>query len=243
MVALGNEIPAAVVRWHGQARVEQFLRELYDEAKAASPDTLFTYVNFPPTEYLELPFLDVCAFNVYLHDEAKLRRYLARLQHVAGQPAAAARRGGRRQHPRRPGRPGGTHRHAGARGVFRRRVRRHRVCLDRRVVARRAARGRLGVRPGRPRAAPEAGRRRRRRRCSRDAPFSAAEQRTWPKVSVVVCAYNAADTLDDCLTSLGKLDYPDYEVDPRQRRLEGRHRGDRPAPSVRAARSRLRTTA
>ena len=84
MVALGNEIPATVVRWHGQARVEQFLRELHDEAKSAAPDTLFTYVNFPPTEYLELPFLDVCAFNVYLHDETKLRRYLARLQHVAG---------------------------------------------------------------------------------------------------------------------------------------------------------------
>ena len=84
MVALGNEIPATVVRWHGQARVEQFLRELHDEAKSAAPDTLFTYVNFPPTEYLELPFLDVCSFNVYLHDETKLRRYLARLQHVAG---------------------------------------------------------------------------------------------------------------------------------------------------------------
>ena len=84
MVALGNEIPASVVRWHGRARVEQFLRELYDDAKAASPDTLFTYVNFPPTEYLDLPFLDVCAFNVYLHDQGNLRRYLARLQHVAG---------------------------------------------------------------------------------------------------------------------------------------------------------------
>ena len=84
MVALGNEIPAAVVRWHGQPRIERFLHELYDDAKQAAPDTLFTYVNFPPTEYLELPFLDVCAFNVYLHDETKLRRYLARLQHVAG---------------------------------------------------------------------------------------------------------------------------------------------------------------
>ena len=41
-------------------------------------------MNFPPTEYLELPFLDVCAFNVYLHREADLRKYLARLQHVAG---------------------------------------------------------------------------------------------------------------------------------------------------------------
>ena len=29
---------------------------------------------------------------------------------------------------------------------------------------------------------------------------------------MVVCAYNAADTLDDCLTSLDGLRYPDYEV-------------------------------
>ena len=65
-------------------RVERFLRELYDDAKAASPDSLFTYVNFPPTEFLDLSFFDICAFNVYLHREHELRAYLARLQHIAG---------------------------------------------------------------------------------------------------------------------------------------------------------------
>ena len=29
-----------------------------------------------------------------------------------------------------------------------------------------------------------------------------AARRQWPKVSVVVCAYNADDTIDDCLSSL-----------------------------------------
>ena len=43
-------------------------------------------------------------------------------------------------------------------------------------------------------------------------PFSAAEPRTLPRVSVVVCAYNAADTLDECLTSLEHLTYSDFEV-------------------------------
>ena len=43
-------------------------------------------------------------------------------------------------------------------------------------------------------------------------PFPAAEPRTRPKVSVVVCAYNAAETLDECLTSLELLTYPDFEV-------------------------------
>src|SRR5439155_24344554 len=45
-----------------------------------------------------------------------------------------------------------------------------------------------------------------------DAPFAAERQRTWPRVSVVVCAYNAADTLEDCLAALDRLTYPDYEI-------------------------------
>ena len=64
MFALGNEIPPSIVRWHGHARVERFLRELYDSAKAVSPSTLLTYVNYPPTEYLDTECFDVASFNV-----------------------------------------------------------------------------------------------------------------------------------------------------------------------------------
>ena len=35
MFAVGNEIPPSVVRWHGQARIERFLRDLYDAGKQA----------------------------------------------------------------------------------------------------------------------------------------------------------------------------------------------------------------
>ena len=45
-----------------------------------------------------------------------------------------------------------------------------------------------------------------------DAPFPPEVRQTWPRVSVVVCAYNAADTLEDCLSSLERLTYPDYEI-------------------------------
>src|SRR5256714_15488248 len=83
--ALGNEIPPGVVRWHGRMRVERFLRGLYESAKSTSPESLFTYVNFPPTQFLDLSFFDICAFNVYLHRESELRAYLARLQHLAAQ--------------------------------------------------------------------------------------------------------------------------------------------------------------
>jgi glycosyltransferase involved in cell wall biosynthesis len=48
------------------------------------------------------------------------------------------------------------------------------------------------------------------RRFKTSVPFPA--ERKWPKISVVVPTYNAARTLDDCLNSLLKLRYPDYEV-------------------------------
>ena len=84
MVAVGNEIPASIVRWHGPGRIGRFLREMYRDAKSAAPASLLTYVNYPPTEYLDLSCFDICAFNVYLHGEQDLSAYLARLQHVAG---------------------------------------------------------------------------------------------------------------------------------------------------------------
>jgi O-antigen biosynthesis protein len=37
-------------------------------------------------------------------------------------------------------------------------------------------------------------------------------KKPWPMVSVVVCCYNAEPTIDECLRSLGQLQYPNYEV-------------------------------
>src|SRR5690606_15928777 len=53
-------------------------------AKSEDPDRLVTYVNYPSTEYLELPFLDYVGFNVYLESHDRLVPYLARLQNLAG---------------------------------------------------------------------------------------------------------------------------------------------------------------
>ncbi|HEX2219049.1 MAG TPA: glycoside hydrolase family 2 TIM barrel-domain containing protein, partial [Gemmatimonadales bacterium] len=77
--AIGNEIPATIVRWYGPRRVERFLSQLYEVAKAEDPGCLVTYVNYPTTEYLELPFVDLFAFNVYLETRERLASYLARL--------------------------------------------------------------------------------------------------------------------------------------------------------------------
>src|SRR5690242_2666221 len=81
---MANEIQASIVRWHGARRVERFLEGLYRIAKAEDPGGLFCYANYPTTEYLELPFLDLVCFNVYLESQPKLEAYLARLQTLAG---------------------------------------------------------------------------------------------------------------------------------------------------------------
>ncbi len=82
--AIGNEIPAPVVRWYGHRRVQRYVRDLYDTVKDRDPEALATYVNYPSTEYLDLPFLDFAAFNVYLERERDLRSYVGRLHNIAG---------------------------------------------------------------------------------------------------------------------------------------------------------------
>ena len=54
------------------------------EAKEEDPGGLFTYVNYPSTEYLELDFVDLLCVNVYLEDQQSFGAYIARLQNIAG---------------------------------------------------------------------------------------------------------------------------------------------------------------
>ena len=82
--AIGNEISAPVARWLGRQRVERYLHRIYRAIKEADPCGLVTYVNYPSTEYLDLPFLDLVSFNVYLESEKRLKAYLARLHNIAG---------------------------------------------------------------------------------------------------------------------------------------------------------------
>ncbi len=211
MFAVGNEIPPAIVRWHGHRRIEQFLRELYEEAKAASPHSLLTYVNYPPTEYLDTEPFDVCSFNVYLHREENLRAYLARLQQIAGnKPLLLAEAGADSIREGLDGQAAVTAMHL--RAAF------SEGCCGAVAFSWTDEWWRGGdavedwkfglvdsARAPKPALAAVAA-------AFAEAPFSGAERAAWPKVSVLVCAYNAADTIADCLDSLQQLTYPDYEV-------------------------------
>jgi GT2 family glycosyltransferase len=83
--SIGNEIRSDIVRWHGPRAVSRFLAELYDLGKQYDPEGLFTYSNYPSAEYLDLSFLDLISFNVYLHHEPDFRRYLTHLMAITGQ--------------------------------------------------------------------------------------------------------------------------------------------------------------
>ncbi len=82
--AIGNEIPSPIVRWYGRSRIEHFLEKLYNEAKTEDPKALYTYVNYPTTEYLNLSFLDILCFNVYLETQESLEAYIYKLHNIAG---------------------------------------------------------------------------------------------------------------------------------------------------------------
>lgn len=82
--ALGNEVPAPMVRWLGPRRIEGYLEDLAHAVRQEDPTAIVTYVNYPSTEYLDLPFLDVLSFNVYLEEQERLEAYVARLQNLAG---------------------------------------------------------------------------------------------------------------------------------------------------------------
>src|SRR5205823_4327868 len=82
--SLGNEIPAPIARWLGRRKIERYLERLYRVVKEEDPGALVTYVNYPTTEYLQLPFLDLVCFNVYLESKDRFDSYLARLQNIAG---------------------------------------------------------------------------------------------------------------------------------------------------------------
>ncbi len=210
-ICLGNEVPADVVRWHGARRVASLIDQLAGAVREIDPDLLVTYGNYPSTEYLSLDSLDFVTFNVFLDRAEDLRRYVTRLHHRAGE---------------RPLVLGEIGRHAeegaaGARAQADLLDEQLGVALERGVagvcafswtdewcVAGAAVEGwRFGLtRQDRtPGPALEVVARHNRRRV-------ADVMERWPTLSVVICAYNAAGTLGECLAHTCALDYPALDI-------------------------------
>ena len=207
--SVGNEIPASIVRWTGPRRVEQFIRRLYDVVKIEDPGALVTYVNFPTTEFLRLPFLDFFCFNVYLESREPLEAYLNRLQNLAGEkPLLMAeigldsRRNGEEQQASSLDWQVRTAFAAGCTGAL--------------VFAWTDEWYRGGhdiddwdfgltTRDRQPKRALAVA-----SRAFGEVPFPT--DTAWPRVSVVVCTHNGARTIRDTLEAFTHLEYPDFEV-------------------------------
>lgn len=207
--ALGNEIPASMVRWLGRRKVERYLERLYRVVKTEDPDSLVTYVNYPSTEYLQLPFLDFVSFNVYLESQDRLDGYLARLQNIAGDRPLVmselgldAFRNGEDNQARTLDWQIRTTFAAGCAGAF--------IFSWTDEWYRGGAEVEdwafgLTDRERRPKPALDAV-----QRTFAQVPFPRVMK--WPRISVVVCVYNGERTLHDCCEGLRALDYPNYEV-------------------------------
>ncbi|MHA3980124.1 glycosyltransferase [Halovulum sp. GXIMD14794] len=206
--AVGNEIPASVVRWHGRNRVSEFLARLASMVRRMDPGALVTYVNFPTTEYLDLSFSDFVSFNVYLEDMERLSAYLARLQNIAGEKPLLmgeigldSHRNGLEKQASSLASQLRTVFEAGVAGAF--------------VFAWTDEWHRSGHeitdwdfglvdRDRHPKPALDA--------VSAEFARVPIAREHWPRISVVVCSYNGGRTIAETLDHLSRLEYPDYEI-------------------------------
>jgi O-antigen biosynthesis protein len=210
-IVLGNEVPADVVRWVGTGTISSLLAELCGVVREEDPEALVTYANYPTAEYLPLEELDFLTFNVFLENREDFRAYLTRLHTLAGdRPLVLGEVGldagttpeGERRQAEVLGEQLETATERGVAGT----------CVfswtdDWWVGDARVEGWHFGLtRADRsPRPALEAVARRNR--------TTVADLREeWESVSVVICAYNAAETLAECLRHTCRLDYPNLEI-------------------------------
>jgi O-antigen biosynthesis protein len=210
---VGNEISSTMTRWLGVRRVTEFVEHLIRIGRAADPDALFSYATYPPTEYLLPQNVDFFCFNVYLHEQRDFEKYLLRLQNLTDERPLILGEFGMDtiRHSQKEQAEmlswhidsvskcglagtvlfswtdewftGGQEVTDWAFGI----VTRAREPKE----AFHALRAKLG-------------------RDNSTLPHRSLAKA--PFVSVIICSYNGSKTLAGCLDSLGKLNYPDYEV-------------------------------
>jgi len=210
---VGNEIASTMARWLGVRRVTEFVEHLVRIGRAVDPDVLLSYATYPPTEYLLPQNVDFFCFNVYLHDQRDFERYLLRLQNLTGerplilgefgidtirysQDEQAEMLGWHVESVAKCGLAGtilfswtdewftgGNEVYDWAFGI----VTREREAKKSFYILR----DKFG---------------------QDNSTFPHRALAKAPFVSVIVCSYNGARTLAECLISLDKLNYPNYEV-------------------------------
>lgn len=210
---VGNEIESTLVRWMGRKQVLEQIERLIELGHANDPNVLFSYANYPSTEYLLPRNQDFVAFNLYLEDQSDFSAYLLRLQNLAGdKPVLISEFGAdSRQH--------GEPRQA---EILEWHVRE--ACKTGIAGTTVFAWSDLWQRGGKTIDGYDFGLTRRDHSAK---PSLENLKQTWgdlclgsdlleidpfPKISVIICTYKGSETLVECLNSVTSIDYPDYEV-------------------------------
>ncbi len=210
---VGNEISSTMVRWLGVRRVTEFLEKLIRIGRAIDPDVLFSYATYPPTEYLLPQNVDFFCFNVYLHNQREFELYLLRLQNLTEERPLILGEFGM-----------DTIRHS-------QEAQAEMLGWHVDSVVKRGLAGTIffawtdewftgekeitdwafGI-VTREREPKKAFSTLREKLGQDNSALPHRHLARAPLVSVIVCSYNGGQTLAACLDSLGKLNYPDYEV-------------------------------
>ncbi|MEM9400096.1 MAG: glycosyltransferase [Verrucomicrobiota bacterium] len=209
-----NEIPSDLVRWYGASRIGDFLDDMVMEIKSVDATLLVSYSNFPPTEYLVPQNVDFYAYNVYLHDRDIFGKYLARLHNLTEEKPLLLSEFGM-----------DTIRHTEEEQA-------QLISDHYEEVFRSGLAGTIlfswtdewftggveiedwafGVVDRKRKPKKSYGVIQSKTMGDTESIVQTYPHQWWPRVSVVVCSYNGATTLRQCLASLSKMTYPDYEV-------------------------------
>ncbi len=210
---VGNEISSTMVRWLGVRRVTEFVEHLIRIGRALDPNVLFSYATYPPTEYLLPQNVDFFCFNVYLHNQRDFERYLLRLQNLTEDKPLILGEFGM-----------DTIRHSQDEQAEM--LRWHIDSVVKCGLAgtvffswtdewftgeQEITDWAFGI-VTRDRQPKKAFHMLRERLGLENSILPRRALAKTPSVSVIVCSYNGGKTLAACLDSLGRLNYPDYEV-------------------------------
>jgi GT2 family glycosyltransferase len=209
-VAVGNEVPVDLVRLHGRNHVEQTLIGLIERLHAGTPDLLATYVNFPSTEFLDIPNQDLVAFNVFLERSEDFRRYINHLQVVSGdrpllisEVGLASEIHGEQAQADLLDDQLRSIDEAGVAGAFVFSWTDDWAVDDQQVSG-------WGFGITTEERCPKLSFETVRTWCTR--PYPEGLRTEWPRVSVIVCAYNEETTIAECVDSVLASTYPNLEI-------------------------------
>ncbi len=210
---VGNEISSTMVRWLGVRRVTEFVEHLIRVGREIDPNVLFSYASYPPTEFLLPQNSDFSCFNVYLHNQRDFERYLLRLQNLSedrplilGEFGMDTIRHTEQEQAEMLGWHVDSVVKCGLAGTI------FFTWTDEWFTGEQEITDWAFGLVTRTREPKKSFFTLREKLGQDNAALPHRPLPSLPFVSVIVCSYNGAKTLAQCLESLGKIDYPNFEV-------------------------------